>query len=101
MPRAGFKFPTLGPRQKDADELGRLREQIAELNQDAAKIEKRLRKCVGKAFHGLQFDVKIWSSSTKKLSKAKLLKYMTQRQLDACYVPGEEKITVKTIRRDQ
>lgn len=99
MARAGFKFPTLGPRQKDADELGKLREQIAGLNEEAAKIEKRLRKCVGKAFQGREFDVKIWATGTKKLAKAKLLKHMTQRQLDGCYVPGTDKIIVKTVRR--
>lgn len=99
MPKAGFKFPELTPKQRDTDELGALREQIKKLQDDAKKIENRLRKCVGKTFHGNFFDSKIYESANRSLSRTKLLKYMTAKQLDACYIDGDPKITVKTTRR--
>lgn len=95
---AGFKMPELSPRAKDADELGALREQMDSLLKQAKKIELRLKKCVGKTFHGHFFDAKIWASSTRTLSKAKLRKHLTEKQLEACYEPGEDRITVKTTR---
>lgn len=100
MPRAAFKFPPLTAKQRDVDELGRLREKIKELADNAAKIEKRLKKYVGAEIHGQHFDAKIWVTGTRTLSKAKLLRYITQKQLDSSYEPGKDKVTVKTIRKE-
>lgn len=80
----GFHIPTKKPKARvtDAqrvDELGLLKEQIAE-------IEKKLKRkgLLGKTIAGNLFEAKVYGRFAASLDRAKLLKIITEEQLNAC-----------------
>lgn len=97
----GYKFPSK-KRMTDAqrvDELGILKEQVAELE---AKLKRK--GLLGKTVTGNLFEASVFDRFNTKLNRTKLLKLITEEQLQSCMTTSKTKsicLRVKRIKSPQ
>lgn len=94
MARAGFKMPPLTQDQQRVDELGLLKEKVSEL-------EKKLKRkgLLGKTVTGLLYELTVYGRTSTKLDRKKLLKLLTEEQVQSCMVRSKEESICLRVKR--
>lgn len=96
MARAGFVLKrVLKTDEQRVDELGILKEQVAAL-------EKKLKRkgLLGKTIEGNLFEAQIYGRHSVKLDSKKLLKLITEEELQSCKVRSKtESVCLRVIRK--
>lgn len=80
--------------QERVERLGAIKSQIAELEKEARKLEKSFWRKVGATVMGISWKVLVYERSSTSLSTKKLLRFITESQLEKCYVRKAASIIV-------